>query len=65
LGVAGYPEGHQECPDKQKDWEHLKRKVDGGADFIVTQLFFDNRYFLEFRDRVAALGIRVPILPGI
>ena len=65
LGVAGYPENHVECPDKRTDLENLKRKVDAGADFIVTQLFFDNRYFFDFCERARAIGIHVPIIPGI
>jgi methylenetetrahydrofolate reductase (NADPH) len=65
LGVAGYPEGHVECPDKGADLESLKRKVDAGADFIVTQLFFDNRFFIDFLERARAIGIKVPIIPGI
>jgi methylenetetrahydrofolate reductase (NADPH) len=65
IGVAGYPEGHIECPDKKADLDHLKRKVDAGADFIVTQLFFDNRYYFDFIDRAQNLGIHIPIIPGI
>ncbi|MFA5160341.1 MAG: methylenetetrahydrofolate reductase [NAD(P)H] [Candidatus Omnitrophota bacterium] len=65
LGVAGYPEGHPECKDKQKDLEHLKRKVDEGADVVVTQLFFDNRYYFDFMKRAHRIGIKVPIVPGI
>lgn len=65
IGVAGYPEGHPETPDKLADLEHLKRKVDAGADFIITQLFFDNRDFYDFRERCYLLGIRVPIYAGI
>ena len=65
LGVAGYPEGHQECGNLDKDIENLKKKVDAGADFIITQLFFDNRFFFEFVDKVNAAGINIPILPGI
>lgn len=65
LGVAGYPEGHIECPDKTKDLANLKTKVDAGADFIVTQLFFDNDRYFDFVDRAQALGINVPIIPGI
>lgn len=65
LGVAGYPEGHIECPDKGRDLDNLKRKVDAGADFVVTQLFFDNVDFLRFRDRAAARGVRVPIVAGL
>ena len=65
VGVAGYPEGHVECPDKLLDLEHLKRKVEAGADFIVTQLFFDNRFYFDFVDRLRGMGIDVPIIPGI
>ncbi len=67
IGVAGFPEGHIECKEgRLVDWERLKAKVDCGADFIVTQLFFDNDYFYEFRDHlVNRLGVRVPIVPGI
>lgn len=67
IGVAGFPEGHMACKNgKYADWGHLKSKVDEGADFIITQLFFDNRDFFEFRDHVAGkLGVNVPILPGI
>lgn len=65
LSVAGYPEGHPECKDKAKDLEHLKRKVDEGADAVVTQLFFENRHYFDFVKRVRKLGITVPIVPGI
>ncbi len=65
LGVAGYPEGHQECGNIDKDIENLKKKVDAGADFIITQLFFDNRFFFDFVDKVNSKGINIPILPGI
>ncbi|TDJ52291.1 MAG: methylenetetrahydrofolate reductase [NAD(P)H] [Nitrospina sp.] len=65
VGVAGYPEGHIECPDKAQDLINLKRKVDAGADFIVTQLFFDNKFYFDFVERAAAIGIQVPIIPGI
>jgi methylenetetrahydrofolate reductase (NADPH) len=67
VGVAGFPEGHTACQEgKFADWEHLKTKVDAGADFLLTQLFFDNADFFEFRDHVAGkLGVRVPIVPGV
>jgi methylenetetrahydrofolate reductase (NADPH) len=67
TGVAGFPEGHTACKEgKYSDWVHLKTKVDAGADFVLTQLFFDNADFLEFRDHVAGkLGVRVPIVPGV
>ncbi len=65
IGVAGYPEGHPQCLNRQRDLEHLKQKVDNGADFIVTQLFFDNFDFYRFRDEARAIGITVPIIAGI
>jgi len=65
IGVAGYPEGHPQCLNKVRDLEHLKRKVDNGADFIVTQLFFDNADFHRFRDQARGMGIKVPIIAGI
>jgi methylenetetrahydrofolate reductase (NADPH) len=65
VGVAGYPEGHIEAPSLKADMINLKRKVDAGADFIITQLFFDNDAFYNFRDQATALGIDVPMLPGI
>ncbi len=65
LGVAGYPEGHQECGNIDKDIDNLKKKVDAGADFIITQLFFDNRFYFDFLDKVKAVGINIPVLPGI
>lgn len=65
LGVAGYPEGHPECKDKRKGLEHLKQKVDEGADVVVTQLFFNNRHYFDFVKRARRIGIKVPIVPGI
>jgi methylenetetrahydrofolate reductase (NADPH) len=67
IGVAGFPEGHIANPlGKHNDWQHLKEKVDAGADFILTQLFFDNADFFEFRDYLTGkLGVNVPLVPGI
>lgn len=65
IGAAGYPEGHLECPDKALDLKHLKSKVEAGSDFIVTQLFFDNRFYFDFVKKVRAIGIDVPVIPGI
>lgn len=67
IGVAGFPEGHVACKEgKHVDWQHLKRKVEAGADFVVTQLFFDNADFFEFRENLNGKhGIHVPLVPGI
>lgn len=65
IAVAGYPDGHPECPDKKRDLEHLKIKVDNGADYIVTQLFFDIDVFLEFVENAKKIGINIPIVPGV
>lgn len=65
LAVAGYPEGHMECRDLKKDMEHLKLKVDQGADAVITQLFFNNAAFLNFVERAHKSGIQIPIVPGI
>jgi methylenetetrahydrofolate reductase (NADPH) len=65
VAVAGYPEGHIESPDKETDWNHLQEKVAAGADFIITQLFFDNRHFFAFERGMREKGVNVPIIPGI
>ncbi len=65
IAVAGFPEGHPESPNRLLEIERLKAKVDAGADVIVTQLFFDNRDFYDFRDRCELAGIHVPIIAGI
>jgi methylenetetrahydrofolate reductase (NADPH) len=65
IGVAGYPEGHPQCLNRTRDLEYLKRKVDNGANFIITQLFFDNADFYRFRDQARTMGIKAPIVAGI
>ncbi len=65
VAVAGYPETHREAASPEADLENLRRKVDAGADLVITQLFYDNSDFWRFRDRCQRLGIRVPIVPGI
>ncbi len=65
IGVAGFPEGHPMTPNRLKEIEYLKAKVDAGADYIVTQLFFDNRDFYDFCERCELSGIHVPIIAGI
>lgn len=65
IGAACYPEKHVECGSQYQDLANLKRKVDAGVDFLVSQLFFDNRVFFDFVDRARAAGIDVPIIPGL
>ena len=65
IGVAGFPEGHPATPNRILEMDHLKAKVDAGADYICTQLFFENRDFYDFRERCELAGIDVPILAGI
>ena len=65
VGVAGYPETHAEAPSPEEDLQHLQAKIDAGADYIVTQLFYDNARFFDFVRRCREAGITVPIIPGI
>src|SRR5258705_6994248 len=65
IGVAGFPEGHPATPNRLVEMDHLKAKVDAGANYIVTQLFFDNRDFYDFRELCELAGIHVPIIAGI
>lgn len=65
IGVAGFPEGHPDTPNRTVEIERMKAKCDEGADFIVTQLFFDNHDFLDYRDRCGLAGIRQPMIAGV
>ena len=65
IAAACYPEGHTESPDLDTDMEHTKRKLEAGAEFLITQLFYDNSYFFSFLDRARKAGIQAPILAGI
>ncbi|MBL7811096.1 MAG: methylenetetrahydrofolate reductase [NAD(P)H] [Bacteroidetes bacterium] len=65
VGAAGYPEKHQDAPNMESDMKFLKRKVEAGAEFIVTQMFYDNRYYFDFVKRCRENDIHVPVIPGI
>jgi len=65
IGVAGFPEGHVDCPDKATDTKYLKIKIDSGGEFVLTQLFFDNKDYFEYLERAKKSGINMRILPGI
>jgi methylenetetrahydrofolate reductase (NADPH) len=65
IGVAVYPEGHPESPSLEMDIYYTKQKIDAGADFAITQMFFDNSYFYQFLERAEKAGITIPIIPGI
>ena len=65
VGVAGFPEGHPETPNRLKEIDFLKEKIDAGADYICTQLFFQNSDYYDYRERCGIAGIKVPIIPGI
>jgi len=65
IGVAGFPEGHLLCPDRDKDAEYLKMKTDSGADFVMTQLFFNNQDYFDYVERLRNLGVSARVIPGI
>ncbi|MCF7855303.1 MAG: methylenetetrahydrofolate reductase [NAD(P)H] [Candidatus Pacebacteria bacterium] len=65
VGVAGFPEGHPATPNRLQEIDHMKAKVDAGADYIVTQLFFDNRDFYDYCERCEIAGINVPVIAGV
>ena len=65
IGVAGFPEGHIDCPDKETDSRYLKIKIGAGGEFVITQLFFNNKDYFEYLERVRKIGVTVRIIPGI
>ena len=65
IAVAGFPEGHILCPDRERDAGFLKLKIEAGADFVITQLFFENKDYFEYSDRLRRIGVSVRVIPGI
>lgn len=65
IGVAGFPEGHVLCPDRKLDAQYLKMKIDAGANYVITQLFFENKDYFQYVERLRKLGVKNPIIPGI
>ncbi len=65
IGVAGFPEGHLLCRDREQDAKYLKLKIDSGADFVITQLFFNNQDYFDYVQRLKKIGVNVPVIPGI
>jgi methylenetetrahydrofolate reductase (NADPH) len=65
IGIAGYPEKHFEAPNMVSDMRHLKAKIDAGAEYVVTQMFFDNKVYFDYVDKCEEMGITVPIIPGL
>lgn len=65
IGVAGFPEGHLLAPNRDVDAQYLKSKIDAGADYVITQLFFNNQDYFDYRDRLRKLGVNKPVIPGI
>ena len=65
IGVAGFPEGHLLCPDRNLSAQHLKSKIDAGANYVITQLFFDNQDYFDYMARLKKLGVNKPVIPGI
>ncbi|MDD5594425.1 MAG: methylenetetrahydrofolate reductase, partial [Candidatus Margulisbacteria bacterium] len=65
VGAAGFPEGHPGAPNPAADTQYLKQKIDAGAEYVMTQLFFDNRFYFDFAARCQKAGINVPIIPGL
>jgi len=65
IGVAGFPEGHIDCPNRETDAKYLKMKVDSGGEFVITQLFFDNKDYFEYTERLKKIGVGVRVIPGI